>query len=145
MMNNIDDQNEVQLLRRDLELIRERYLRLADLHGKLQTQNSLLEERVLNLIENSTKDKEKLEQSLSDAQQQIDYLQETVQQLQIDKQKYKADCNLAVRLLHRYPDDFLATHSDQLEERLKTVRKITDFLHRHGFSSFRVRLSHNDQ
>jgi hypothetical protein len=105
----------------ELELMRERYLKLVDLHGELQIQNSLLEDRILAIVERNFNEKNQLEQSLSDAKQQITYLQDTVKELQIDKQRYKDDCNLAVRLLHRYPNEFISTTSEQLKNRFDSV------------------------
>ncbi|CAF1679096.1 unnamed protein product, partial [Adineta ricciae] len=104
----------------ELELMRERYLKLVDVHGQLQIQNSLLEERILALVETYADEKKQLEQSLSDAKQQITYLQDTVNELQIDKQRYKDDCNLAVRLLHQHPQEFVSTTTaGQMQEHLK--------------------------
>ena len=110
-MNN-SQQNE-------LELMRERYLKLADVHGQLQLQNSLLEERLLSIVETYSDEKSQLEQSLFDAKQQILCLQQTVHDLQIEKQRYKDDCNLAVRLLHRHPNEFISTTSGQISEQIK--------------------------
>ncbi len=103
----------------ELELMRERYLKLVDIHGQIQMQNSLLEERILSIVETYSNEKNQLEQSLSDAKQQIICLQNTVNELQIEKQRYKDDCNLAVRLLHRYPNEFISTTSGQIQEQLK--------------------------
>lgn len=103
----------------ELELMRERYLKLVDIHGQLQAQNSLLEERILSIVETFSDEKKELEQSLYDAKQQINYLQDTVSELQTDKQRYKDDCNLAVRLLHRYPNEFISTSSGQTQEQIK--------------------------
>ncbi|CAF0883940.1 unnamed protein product [Adineta steineri] len=105
---------------REFELLRERYIRLADIHGQLQTQNSLLEEKILTIVELYENEKSQLEQSLGDAKHQITYLQETVNELQIEKQRYKDDCNLAVRLLHRHPNEFISTSTTgQIQEELK--------------------------
>jgi DNA repair ATPase RecN len=103
----------------ELDLMRERYLKLVDIHGQLQVQNSLLEERILSIVETYSTEKSQLEQALSDAKEQIVYLQETVNELQTEKQRYKDDCNLAVRLLHRYPNEFISTTSGQIPEQLK--------------------------
>jgi hypothetical protein len=103
----------------ELELMRERYLKLVDMHGKLQVQNSLLEERILSIVETYSTEKNQLERALSDAKEQIGYLQETVNELQTEKQRYKDDCNLAVRLLHRHPNEFISTTSGQIPEQLK--------------------------
>ena len=105
----------------ELELLRERYLKLVDMHGQLQVQNSLLEERVLAVVETYSDEKKQFEQALLDAKQQIIYLQETVNELQVDKQRYKDDCNLAVRLLHQHPQEFIATTTTngQMQEQLK--------------------------
>ena len=103
----------------ELELLRERYLKLVDMHGQLQIQNGLLEERILSIVETSGEETNRLERSLADAKEQIGYLQETVNELQIDKQRYKDDCNLAVRLLHRYPNEFISTTSGQIPEQLR--------------------------
>ena len=109
-----------QMSHNELELMRERYLKLVDVHGQLQIQNSLLEERILTLVETYADEKKQLEQSLSDAKQQITYLQDTVNELQIDKQRYKDDCNLAVRLLHQHPQEFVSTTTaGQMQEHLK--------------------------
>ena len=48
----------------ELELMRERYLKLVDIHGQLQAQNSLLEERILSIVETYSDEKKELEQSL---------------------------------------------------------------------------------
>lgn len=103
----------------ELELMRDRYLKLVDIHGQLQIQNSLLEERILSLVEKYADEKSQLEQALIDAKEQVGYLQDTVNELQIDKQRYKDDCNLAVRLLHRHPNEFISTTSGQIPEQLK--------------------------
>ncbi len=103
----------------ELELMRERYLRLVDIHGQLQIQNSLLEERILSIVENYSTEKEQLEQALLEAKQQAASLQATVNELQIEKQRYKDDCNLAVRLLHRHPNEFISTTSGQIQEQIK--------------------------
>lgn len=104
----------------ELEQLRERYLKLVDMHGQLQMQNSVLEERVLDVVESCSNERKQLEQALLDAKQQIIYLQETVNELQVDKQRYKDDCNLAVRLLHQHPQEFIATTaSGQMQEQLK--------------------------
>ena len=113
------NQQHVESLLHELESIRERYLNLVDLHGQLQMQNSLLEDRVLTLVDSSAEEKNQLQKSLDDAEQQIAYLQETVQELQNDKQRYKDDCNLAVRLLHQHPQEFIATTSNDMQEKLK--------------------------
>jgi len=102
----------------ELDLLRERYLKLANIHGEIQKQNSLLEERILNIVENYSEEKSHLENELTRAKEQIQYLQHTVEELQIDKQRYKDDCNLAVRLLHQHPNEFIATTSGQLQEQL---------------------------
>ena len=94
-------------------------LKLVDIHGQLQMQNSLLEERILTIVETYSEEKNQLEKSLLDAKQQIVYLQETINELQIDKQRYKDDCNLAVRLLHRHPNEFISTSTGQMQEQLK--------------------------
>ena len=110
----------------ELQSMRDQYLKLADLHGQVQVQNSILEDRLLSLIEQSTEEKDRLEKALSNAQEQIRLLQETVEELQNEKQRYKDDCNLAVRLLHRNPHEFLPmVHHDieaQLKCRYETVR-----------------------
>lgn len=103
----------------ELELLRDRYLKLVDMHGQLQIQNGLLEERILSIVERSGEETSRLERNLADAKEQIGYLQETVNELQIDKQRYKDDCNLAVRLLHRYPNEFISTTSGQIPEQLR--------------------------
>jgi hypothetical protein len=98
-------------LTRELELIRERYLKLVENHGELQKQNSLLEDRILSIVENYSEEKSQFEHDLLDAKQQIFDLKNTINELEIDKQRYKDDCNLAVRLLHQHPNEFI---SDQL-------------------------------
>lgn len=115
-MNNLESND---LVKNELELLRERYLKLADMHGQLQLQNSLLEEKVLSIVETYADEKNHLEHSLFDAKQQILCLQQTVHDLQIDKQRYKDDCNLAVRLLHRHPNEFISTTSGQMQEQIK--------------------------
>jgi chromosome segregation ATPase len=117
-----DDTNErIQSLTRELDLMRERYSKLADVHGQLQKDNSLLEERILSLVETYSAEKNQLEQGLLDAKQKVFHLQETVEDLEVEKQRYKDDCNLAVRLLHRHPQDFISTNtSEHIPEHLKT-------------------------
>ncbi|CAF0773524.1 unnamed protein product [Rotaria sp. Silwood1] len=115
-MNNSE---QINLLTNELALMRERYLKLADIHGQLQMQNSLLEERVLSIVETYSNEKNHLEQSLFDAKQEILCLKETINDLQIEKQRYKDDCNLAVRLLHRHPNEFISTTSGQIQEQIK--------------------------
>ena len=102
-------------LTRELELMRERYAKLVDAHGQLQLRNTFLEERVLNIVDVTRQDQTHLEDELIAAKQQIFRLQETVQELQVEKQRYKDDCNLAVRLLHRHPNEFLSTAANNQE------------------------------
>jgi hypothetical protein len=111
---NINNNEQIPSLTRELELIRERYLKLVDVHGQLQMQNSLLEERVLSIVETYSNEKTQLEQDLIDAKQKIMHLQDTVDDLEIEKQRYKDDCNLAVRLLHRYPNEFISTTTESV-------------------------------
>ena len=118
-MNTIDGDS---VLARDLELMRERYLKLADVHGQLQVQNSLLEERILSIVETFASEKSQCEQELIDAKQQIEQLQDTVQELESDKQRYKEDCNLAVRLLHRNPNEFMSTTEVTNQEAAKNTQ-----------------------
>ncbi|CAF2872436.1 unnamed protein product [Rotaria sp. Silwood2] len=114
-MNNTE---QINLLTHELELMRERYLKLVDVHGQLQMQNSLLEERVLSIVETYSNEKNHLEQSLFDAKEEILCLKETINELQFEKQRYKDDCNLAVRLLHRHPNEFISTTSGQIQEQI---------------------------
>jgi hypothetical protein len=111
---NINNNEQIHSLTRELELIRERYLKLVDVHGQLQMQNSLLEERVLSIVETYSNEKTQLEQDLINAKQKIMHLQDTVDDLEIEKQRYKDDCNLAVRLLHRYPNEFISTTTESV-------------------------------
>ena len=60
-----------------------------------------------------------LENSLSDAKYKIEYLQQTINELQIEKQRYKDDCNLAVRLLHQYPNEFISIASTKIQDQIK--------------------------
>lgn len=101
-----ENQDETKKLKFEYEILRERYLRLVDLHGHVQSQCSDLEGRILQLVENHELERKSSEKSLCKAEEQIYYLEETIRQLQIDKQRYKDDCQLAVQLLHRSPDDF---------------------------------------
>lgn len=110
-MNN-DEQ--IISLKRDLDLMRERYLNLVNIHGELQRQNSILEERILSIVEISSNEKSQLEDNLILAKQRIFHLQDTINDLEIEKQRYKDDCNLAVRLLHQNPNEFISTTSEQV-------------------------------
>jgi len=112
---------------RELELMRERYLKLVDLHGQLQMQNSLLEERVLSIVETYSNEKTQLEQDLINAKQKIMHLQDTVDDLEIEKQRYKDDCNLAVRLLHRYPNEFISTTTTSKIESVRINNRLIFF------------------
>ncbi|CAF3148262.1 unnamed protein product [Rotaria sp. Silwood2] len=123
-MTNINNE-QINSLTRDLELMRERYLKLVDIHGQLQTQNSLLEERILSIVEIYSNEKSQLEQELIDAKQEIINLKDTINELEIEKQRYKDDCNLAVRLLHRNPHEFLSTKSDFTQKQLQNKNEST--------------------
>ena len=129
MDNNNND--KIESLTRDLELMRERYLKLVELHGELQKQNSLLEDRILSIVETYSNEKSQLEQDLIDSKQQIINLQDTVNELETDKQRYKDDCNLAVRLLHRHPNEFIATTSEHVQEQLKNKNESVSILDLH--------------
>jgi hypothetical protein len=97
----------------DLELIRERYLKLVDNHNELQKQNSLLEDRILSIVESYSEEKSKFEHDLLDAKQQIVELTNTVNELEFEKQRYKNDCNLAIKLLHQHPNEFISKTLNQ--------------------------------
>ncbi|CAF0879084.1 unnamed protein product [Adineta steineri] len=123
--NNNSNNEQIQSLTRDLELMRERYLKLVDVHGKLQQETSVLEERILSIVETYSNERNQLEQDLIDAKHKILHLQDTVDDLEIEKQRYKNDCNLAVRLLHRHPNEFMppppsTTTLEQIQEQSKT-------------------------
>ncbi len=93
----MNENEKIASLTRDLELMRERYRRLINIHGELQKQNSLLEEKILSIVETYSNDKYQLEQDLIIAKQRILHLEDTVNDLEIEKQRYKDDCNLAAR------------------------------------------------
>jgi hypothetical protein len=121
MNNNHNEQ--IASLTRELELMRERYLKLLDIHGQIQKENSLLEERILSIVETYSNEKNQLEQDFIDAKQQIIHLQDTVNELEIEKQRYKDDCNLAVRLLHQHPNEFISTTSEQMNTKNEFVSR----------------------
>lgn len=98
----------MESLARERDLFRDRYLKLVELHGQLQSQNSLLEERLLTLVEKSSEEKMHLEEQLHQAKERIAHLESIVQELQIEKQRYKEDCQRAVQLLQRNPQEFLS-------------------------------------
>jgi hypothetical protein len=100
-------------IKSELELIRERYLKLVDNHNELQKQNSLLEDRILSIVESYSEEKSKFGQDLLDAKLEIGQLKQTINELEIEKQRYKDDCNLAVRLLHQHPNEFISNALDQ--------------------------------
>ncbi|CAF1172852.1 unnamed protein product [Rotaria sordida] len=121
-----DTTNEqINSLTRDLELMRERYHKLLDAHGQLQTQNSLFEEQILSIVETYSNEKNQLEQNLIDAKQEIINLKDTINELEIEKQRYKDDCNLAVTLLHQHPHDFISTQSDYIQKQLQNKNEST--------------------
>ncbi|CAF4276892.1 unnamed protein product, partial [Rotaria sordida] len=64
-------------------------------------------------------EKNQLEQNLIDAKQEIINLKDTINELEIEKQRYKDDCNLAVRLLHQHPHEFISTQSDFIQKQLQ--------------------------
>jgi DNA repair ATPase RecN len=112
-MNNNE---KILSLTNELELMRERYLKLFNIHGQSQKQTSLLEERILSIVETYSNEKNQLEQDLIDAKQQILNLQDTIKELEIEKQRYKDDCNLAVRLLHQNPNEFISTTLEHIQQ-----------------------------
>jgi DNA repair ATPase RecN len=115
----MNENEKIASLTRDLELMRERYRRLINIHGELQKQNSLLEEKILSIVETYSNDKYQLEQDLIIAKQRILHLEDTVNDLEIEKQRYKDDCNLAVRLLREHPNEFISTKLEHIPEQLK--------------------------
>ena len=100
---------ELSALKRELELVRERYAKLLDAHREIQKQNCLLEERILVIVEDSSNDKE----NLRHAQEEICHLKETIKASEHEKQRYRNDCNLAVKLLQQNPTEFLSNTSSQ--------------------------------
>jgi len=116
-MNNNE---KIVSLTNELELMRERYLKLVDTHGKLQKQTCLLEERILSIVEIYSNEKNQLEQNLINAKEKIFNLENIINQLEIEKQRYKDDCNLAVKLLHQNPNEFISTTSEHIQQSLKT-------------------------
>ncbi|CAF2726531.1 unnamed protein product [Rotaria sp. Silwood2] len=120
--SNIDNE-QIRSLTYELELMRERYGKLVDVHGQLQLQNSILEERIPSLVETYSNEKNQLEQDLIDAKQKIIHLQDTIDDVKIENQRYKDDCNLAVRLLQRHPNEFISTTTlEHIQEQSKTNR-----------------------
>lgn len=96
------EMEEISALKRELELVRERYGKLLDAHREIQKQNCLLEERILMIVEDSSNDKE----NLRHAQEEIRHLKQTIKTSEHEKQRYRNDCNLAVRLLQQNPTEF---------------------------------------
>ncbi|CAF2390746.1 unnamed protein product [Rotaria sp. Silwood2] len=93
--NSNNDNEQIRSLICELELMRERY-------GKLN-----------------------LEQDLIDVKQKIIHLQDTIDDVKIENQRYKDDCNLAVRLLQRHPNEFISTTTlEHIQEQSKTNRVI---------------------
>lgn len=104
--------------------MRERYQKLLDAHRQLQTENSILEERILSIAESFSNENSQLEQQLIDAKIQIIDYKNTIDQLEVEKQRYKDDCNLAVRLLHQRPNDFISTASDEIQDYVKNKNEL---------------------
>ncbi|CAF1263493.1 unnamed protein product [Adineta ricciae] len=121
---------QIQSLSRELDLMHERYSILADVHSQLQKDNSLLEERILTLVETYSNEKNQLEQELINAKEKIFHLEDTMNDLEIEKQRYKDDCNLAVRLLHRHPNEYVSTSvPEHTHEQSKTKAEATSTNH----------------
>lgn len=118
MDNTTHDQ--LDSTRRELESLRERYCKLTDAYGQIYAQNSALEERLLSIVELHSTEKSQLEHELNEAKQEVIHLKDTVNELEIEKQRYKDDCNLAVRLLHRNPNDFVPPTSEFIQGQMKT-------------------------
>ncbi|CAF1327133.1 unnamed protein product [Rotaria magnacalcarata] len=122
-MNSANNE-KIDSLTRDLALMRERYQKLLDAHGHLQMQNSSLEERILSIAEIFSNEKFQLEQELIDAKQQISNFKDTINELAIEKQRYKDDCNLAVSLLHQNPHEFSSTISEDIQKQLNVKSEL---------------------
>ncbi|CAF3360506.1 unnamed protein product [Rotaria socialis] len=123
-MVNSANNEKIDSLTRDLTLMQERYQKLLDAHGHLQMQNSLLEERILSIAEIFSDEKFQLEQELIDAKQEISNFKDTINELTIEKQRYKDDCNLAVSLLHQNPHEFSSTTSEDIQKQLNVKSEL---------------------
>ena len=117
-MNDSNNETNSSLMH-ESEFIHERYLQLTDAYGQLQVQNSLLEERILTLVETYSEVKNQLEQELTDSKQLVIHLKDTINELANEKQQYKDNFNLAVELLHRNSLEFIPTTLENLQEQVE--------------------------
>lgn len=94
------EMEEICVLKRELNLVRERYARLLDAHRDIQNRNCLLEERILEMVEKT-----------SNAEDEIHRLKETIQTLENDQQRYRNNWNLVIRFLQQNAKEFLSQTS----------------------------------
>ncbi|CAF0954224.1 unnamed protein product [Didymodactylos carnosus] len=115
--------NELHQLNQELQITKERYEKLFEAHKKLQTLNSMLEERLLRLVEEYGTDKAQLQNHLTAATNKVSELEASINELEQEKIQLKNDCNLAVRLLHKKPDSYCITSLNSLPLHLREQLK----------------------
>jgi len=118
---NRNETEQISCLTRELDLNRERYQRLLNVHIQLQNQNCLLEERILALVESYASEKKQFEDQFLEIKQENLHLKQLVDKLETENQRYKNDCQLAVGLLQQYPNEFISKSSDNNQDKLESV------------------------
>lgn len=92
---------------------------------QLENQNSVLEDRLLKIVEKYESEQKTLFEELQIAHSKLVEYKMQINELEDKKEQYRNDCNVAVNLLQCKPDDFV-NHSYSalpinLKDRLKSI------------------------
>ncbi|KAI0980471.1 hypothetical protein GJ496_002877 [Pomphorhynchus laevis] len=89
---NVDTDNELRYLKCKCD-------NLEKHNSTLRSNNALLEQRVLESVSSAEKLSMEFQQQLQNLQAELKSIREKCHQMELDRDKYKADCKLALSLL----------------------------------------------
>ncbi|KAK2182280.1 hypothetical protein NP493_359g10020 [Ridgeia piscesae] len=114
---------EICRLQDDLGKLRDRYDRLFESHRKLQKLNHNLEDKLLNIVAKFNNDKQTLQQDIGTLNAQVVDAKFTICDLEEECERFRTDCNVAVKLLQCTPPAYVShklnTLPLDLQERVK--------------------------
>ena len=92
---------------------------LLESYRKLQKVNQGLEDKLLRIADKFENEKIALSQNVNDLSNKLTQAQASIVELQQETEKYKNDCNLAIRLLQCKPSQFISQKLDSVNIQIK--------------------------
>jgi len=100
--------SEAARLTEELAKLRDRYERLLDSHKKMQRVNHNLEEKLLSIVTKCETEKRSMEEEVSQLTSKLVDAKVSISDMEEENERYRSDCNMAVKLLQCKPSNFVA-------------------------------------